>query len=300
MDLRKLRHAVTLFDCRSYIAAAGEANITPSALSRSIQALEEETGLVLFDRGRGGVHPTTAGRHLVAQARPLLLAADALRQDLRAISSAQAGDVAFGLGPLPASLYLSRFFTRLLKAAPGITTHVAIEPGTVLVEQLTQGRIEFFLCAESALTPTSEMAVTKFDPFPLFVHVRRGHPLVDRQPISLADIEPFPLLGGGLHALQRSMWPLRERNGLSLHISCDNYHILRNVVASTDGVLIGPRSMGGSGQERDDVLCLAYEDPFFPKNGAFMLVRMKERTLSSAANMTIETLSAIVRETDLG
>ncbi|MEJ0048830.1 MAG: LysR family transcriptional regulator [Rhodospirillales bacterium] len=50
MDLKKLGHAVVLEEERNFARAAARVHITQSALSRSIQALEAELGVRLFDR----------------------------------------------------------------------------------------------------------------------------------------------------------------------------------------------------------------------------------------------------------
>ena len=55
MDLRGLRHVVVLSRLLSYTKAARELHLTQSALSRSIQAIEKDAHVNLFDRDRGGV-----------------------------------------------------------------------------------------------------------------------------------------------------------------------------------------------------------------------------------------------------
>ena len=49
MDLRRLKHVVVLAKLLSYTKAAEELCITQSALSRSIQALEKQANVKLFD-----------------------------------------------------------------------------------------------------------------------------------------------------------------------------------------------------------------------------------------------------------
>ena len=67
----------------SFSIAAEEVGISQPALSRSIQAFEQLYGLRLFDRGKGGVTLTPAGRLAVEQARGLLAAAGDFDRDMR-------------------------------------------------------------------------------------------------------------------------------------------------------------------------------------------------------------------------
>jgi DNA-binding transcriptional LysR family regulator len=50
----------------SFKAAADELNLTPSAISRGVQTLEEWLGAPLFDRCKRGLSLTDAGQRLVA------------------------------------------------------------------------------------------------------------------------------------------------------------------------------------------------------------------------------------------
>ena len=77
VDLRKLRYFVAVADNLHFRKAAEQLHIAQPALSRSIGALERELGAQLFIRDKRSVTLTPAGRQLLDDARPLLVAADA-------------------------------------------------------------------------------------------------------------------------------------------------------------------------------------------------------------------------------
>lgn len=63
--------------------AAEAMHISQSALSRSIQSLEESLEVILFDRSHGGeVEPTIFGQLLLKNARDLDLAARDLQREI--------------------------------------------------------------------------------------------------------------------------------------------------------------------------------------------------------------------------
>jgi DNA-binding transcriptional LysR family regulator len=62
MDLKNFRHALALAEAGNFVRAAQLVHLTQSALSRSIQALERDLGVQLFDRISGGIKPTAAGK----------------------------------------------------------------------------------------------------------------------------------------------------------------------------------------------------------------------------------------------
>lgn len=67
----------------SFRAAAEELHVTQPAISRQIQALEQEIGVALFLRGTRHVAPTDAGAQLQRAVLPLLGRLDACVQELR-------------------------------------------------------------------------------------------------------------------------------------------------------------------------------------------------------------------------
>ncbi|MDU6242967.1 MAG: LysR family transcriptional regulator, partial [Bradyrhizobium sp.] len=63
--LRQLQQLVFLADERHFAKAAKRANVTQSALSRSLQTLEDAVGMRLFDRSSRSVEITPVGERLV-------------------------------------------------------------------------------------------------------------------------------------------------------------------------------------------------------------------------------------------
>ena len=82
MDLKRLKHLVTLADTRNFGRAALQCHLSQSAFSRSVQAAEEELGLLLFDRGSLEVTCTQAGALVVERARTLLFESHCLERDV--------------------------------------------------------------------------------------------------------------------------------------------------------------------------------------------------------------------------
>src|SRR5690606_5540182 len=71
----------------SFAAAAQELDRAPSAISYSIQKLEEDTGVLLFDRSGRKARLTAAGELLLNGGRQLLNHADNLGQQARALET---------------------------------------------------------------------------------------------------------------------------------------------------------------------------------------------------------------------
>lgn len=98
LDLHKLRSFVCVAQHLSFVQAAARLHLTQPALSRQIQALETELGVVLFVRDRRGTALTGPGRQLLEDAVALLDAADGVSRRARA---AARGAKEFVVGFMP-------------------------------------------------------------------------------------------------------------------------------------------------------------------------------------------------------
>lgn len=78
LELRHLRCLVAIVDAGTFTDAAIELGISQAAVSRNLLGLEQILGVRLLHRTSRTVTPTTAGVHVLAQARQILAAADNL------------------------------------------------------------------------------------------------------------------------------------------------------------------------------------------------------------------------------
>jgi DNA-binding transcriptional LysR family regulator len=75
LELRHLRYLVAIVDAGTFTDAAIELGISQAAVSRNLMALERILGVRLLHRTSRNITPTTAGVHILAQARQILAAA---------------------------------------------------------------------------------------------------------------------------------------------------------------------------------------------------------------------------------
>ena len=228
-DLRKLAQMVAIADAGSFSKAAEQLHITQPALSRNIAALEKELGTRIFERGRSGASLTEAGSQAVDSVRSLLRQADALAHNLSLYQKGNAGKVSFGMGPLVGSLVLPGLSAEFLQHRPGLRLRAVIKSSPELLQELLQDRLELFFCGREQLPASALLQVESIANLPIAYVVRVDHPLLGNGPVSLRQIQAYPLLAG------RELPPDFTGGG---ELTCDNYHILRETTQCTDGVWI--------------------------------------------------------------
>ena len=237
MDLRKLQHAVLLAEERSFSRASGAAHLTQPALSRSIQALEQELGLTLFERSSTGVYPTAAGIEIISLARALLRDAAGLGRQAEMLRTGEAGNVRFGIGPMFAVI-LTPLLSKAVARHPSLQLDIEIDAVHRLIEPLRSDRIDFCVAAIDALANEPDLVVTSVTRWQYGYFVRAGHPLADRD-VGVDDLSRFPIASSRVPSSQELPRPMTlDRIAWRGHILCADSHALKRVALESDAVLL--------------------------------------------------------------
>lgn len=242
MNLKHLQHLVLLADELSFSRASERAHLSQTAFSRSIQALEQDFGMRLFDRDTRSVQVTATGRLMVARARELLARAQDLTRDAQFWANAQGGELHFGASLMAVGGVLRGVLPALRQRSPGLQVQVEVSQWQVLLAHLTQESIEFFVAYPGALAQDPRFAVTSLPPEPASVYCRASHPLAQSEnaphPHGLlsfpwATVQMSDFIADGLRAL----CGLAPGGALPLALSCDNLDLLREATLSSDTLL---------------------------------------------------------------
>jgi DNA-binding transcriptional LysR family regulator len=178
LQLRSLNHLLVLSRRLNFARAAEDLGLSQSALSRSIQSLEQQLGMRLFDRDRASVTLTAQGRIAVERAAVLLADAEDMERQLTLSASAEAGHVRFGMAPMPARALLPAIISERLRTAPEVTNDVVVRDADALWALLLTGEIEFFVTNEGFHFDSPPPRIETLGHFPIGGIVRAGHPLL--------------------------------------------------------------------------------------------------------------------------
>lgn len=120
MTLTELRYLVNLDKDRHFGRAAERSFVSQPTLSVAVKKLEDELGVLLFERNRGQARPTAVGERVIAQARRVLAEAKLIEDLAREGRDEMAGPLRFGaiytVGPylLPQLIPIQRRRTPLM------------------------------------------------------------------------------------------------------------------------------------------------------------------------------------------
>lgn len=226
-SLIRLRHIVAVARTGSFSIAAEDVGISQPALSRSIQAFEGEYGLRLFDRGKGGVTLTPAGRLAVEEAQTLLSAASDFDRGMRLFGQGEAGRTGVGMGPLMASLLLPDLGATLLRRSTKLTFLTKVGPPDEMLEALLEGTIELIVGNSWQLSLVPGVTEERLGILPLAIVVRAGHPLAGVRCLTMSDLDKFPV------ARPFDYGRAGQTAAVGAFV-CENFTILRDIVLNTD------------------------------------------------------------------
>jgi DNA-binding transcriptional LysR family regulator len=300
IDLKRLQHFVFLAEELNFTRAADRANLSQTAFSRSIQALEGGFQVGLFDRGTRSVRLTAAGRQLVPKARHLLLQSRDLVREAHDISNAQGGELSFGASPMTIDSVVSRALPTLMQQSPRLKVNVEMSHWRLLQQHLEQERIEFFVSYPGLLRQNPDFVVTPLPPMPSSVFCRPQHPLLARgEPPRPRDLAAYPWASVQLRdradSDMRNLFGVPADAPLPLALTCDNLPLLRKSVLGSDTILFTWCSWLEADIQQGTIVDLGrLLQPALPQRSRQIecaIVQLAGRTATAAARRLIELMA---------
>jgi DNA-binding transcriptional LysR family regulator len=193
MEIRHLRYFVTVARERNFTRAAEKLHIAQPPLSRQIQQLEEEVGMVLLDRDSRPLRLTEAGRLLYEHAAQVLERFDDLRTMMRRFREAERPR--FVIGFVASTIYaaLPHLIRRFRAETPGVDVSLVVMVSLEQIVALKDGRIDVGFGRIRFDDPAVRRDVLREER--LVVALPLSHPLLQREgSLSFAELAAEPLI----------------------------------------------------------------------------------------------------------
>ncbi len=239
MQLRELKSFCVTADVRSMSKAAELLDIGQPTVSTHIQKLEEELGMVLFDRYKRPIQPTLAGAALARLAGPLVEGIEGLKA-----TTAQAeehGPISVASTPDIIPHTLLKLVTEYKQEYPSVHMQIRSAHRPEILRMVKDGEVDLGMVPGADTGPD-------YDFQPLFPIERvlitpLPHPLLEGD-ISFERISQYDLvlMGRDTHVRVKLETEFHRR-GLRHHVvvELDSLDMIKRYVALGMGVSIGPR-----------------------------------------------------------
>lgn len=301
MTLTELKYIVAVARARHFGHAAEACYVAQPTLSVAIKKLEDELGVVLFERGGAEVSVTQLGAQIIAQAERVLEQTAAIKELAKQNKDPLAGPLRLGVIYTIGPYLLPSLVRNLIDNVPQMPL-VLQENFTVrLLELLRQGELDAAIMALPL--PEHGMSMQTLYDEPFVVATPKSHPWVGRGAVSAEDLksETMLLLGNG-HCFRDQVLevcPEMARfstpgNGMQRTFEGSSLETIRHMVASGIGLTVLPRTSVADMKDKSGLLrFMPFSEPVPSRR--VVIVWRKSFTRRAA----IDAICAAVAECDL-
>ena len=246
MTLVQLRHLIELAANGSFSQSAIKLHLTQPALSRSIKALEDELGQLLFDRIGRKNEITAFGLHVAERARLLVDEANELRQTSVQLQKGEIGQFRVGMGSGPGAMLMTPML--MLMATHYPRAHIDVSRGStvLLVQALRERFLDALILDIRSLQPSIDLKVDAIHEMAGAFMCRPGHPLAKKNSVPFAMLRDYPIASTPLSDEVARI--LVERYGPQAHpdqlvnLRSEEISCLLDVVRKSDAVVLTIRA----------------------------------------------------------
>jgi len=240
LSLRQVNYFLATVDAGQISLAAANLNVSQSAVTTAVKALEEDLGVRLFTRHSNGVTLTYEGHQFLQHAQNIVAAvSEATRATGRSGRSVE-GEIRVGLTYTVAGYFLPQILARFVRVFPGINVKMQEMPRDEIEQGIVDGGLDLAVMLVSNLENRNDIDSE------ILIRSRRrlwlcaDHRLRERDTVSLAEIarEPYVILAvdeAGDTALR--YWATTPHRP-SVIFETNSVEAVRSMVATGMGVTI--------------------------------------------------------------
>lgn len=142
MTFEQLSYVVAVAQEKNISKAAERLFISQSALTKSLNRLEEELGIKLFDRNVVPVKLTFAGECYMEKARQILSIQSAMKRELEEIMSFKKGRIRVGMGPGRNEFWTPHILPKFTRTYPDVDIQIVLGGSKFLEQELLNGHLD--------------------------------------------------------------------------------------------------------------------------------------------------------------
>ena len=240
LTLKQLRYFIAAAQTGQISHAAMELNISQSAITTAVQALEAQLGVRLLDRSPQGVTPTIEGARFLNHARNISAAVDDAERLPLGEGRQVTGHLRLGTTYTVAGYFMSRHYARFRRAYPDIQLEMVELPRLAVEEGLANGSLDLAVMLVSNIANTVGLAHETLLRSQRRLWLPTDHPLLSAERITLADVATQPYISLTVDEAKETASRYWAKAGLTPKVifSTSSVEAVRSMVASGTGVTI--------------------------------------------------------------
>jgi DNA-binding transcriptional LysR family regulator len=240
LTFRQVRHFIATAESGRVSAAAAALNVTQSAVTASIKALESDLGRKLFDRHSNGVTLTVDGQEFLQRARAIEASVSDATRGPHRWGTQVGGTVDVAVSYTVAGYFLPPLLSRFWRSFPGITVRLHEFPRDAIEQSLVKGSVDAAIMLVSNLHDRRSIHSRMLLKSPRRLWTCANHPLLHKDKVTLADVAAEPYLMLTVDEAERSAMRYWQRTSYVPNVTFRTLSVeaVRSMVATGMGVTI--------------------------------------------------------------
>lgn len=193
MTLLQMQYFMEVCKCGSTLKAAQSANVSQSAISMAIRALEKELSIPLFDRSSKGLTPNAAGSFFLEQCSGILKKTDRLAEDMKRFLTVSR-PLRLGVPVVLNEFYWLDLYFELKTQFPDLEFQTTNRTVPLLLSMLRESSLDAVLAMRDEPDPDLK-SLKLHTSSHRYVTMSRSHPLAERRLVSYDDLMASPVIG---------------------------------------------------------------------------------------------------------
>lgn len=187
MTITQLSYVLAVAEHKNFTKAAEKCFVTQPTLSMQIQKLEDELGILIFNRSKKPIELTEVGQQIVKQAKNIVNESHRIQDIVDQQKGFIGGEFRLGIIPTIMPTLLPMFLKSFIKKYPKVKLKIEELNTQAIVKRINDGHLDAAILATPLEQEQIKERVLFFEPF--VAYVPNGHELSSKQKIDVEDLD---------------------------------------------------------------------------------------------------------------
>ncbi len=185
-SLIQLEYIIAVDTYRHFVTASKKSFVTQPTLSMQIKKMEDDLGVIIFDRTKQPIIPTEIGSKIIEQARTIIAEAKKIDEIISEDSNSISGEISIGIIPSLAPYLLPLFIGKFTRQYPDIQVKVVELLTDEIIFQLKKDMLDVGIL----VTPLHEKGIAEEVLFyeEMKIISNKSHALATKKTIKTAEL----------------------------------------------------------------------------------------------------------------
>jgi len=290
ITLKQLKHLQAICQHGTLHSAAASVHLTHSALTRSVQNLEEILGMTLFVRHKSGMEPTEFCKQILTQSEQVLLAVKDIQRDADMARNIEQGSLHILVGPGTKGLVTQRSVPYFFMKYPNINIRISEAMPKEASKLLLNREADFLISGAGSFTGSEGFNIELIKLIPMLPMASKNHPLMGKK-VHWDELIEYPLVAASYlpknHPFLTTLAKyIKKEVTLRPSVVCSDTLTLKNILLKTDAWMVS-HSLDLTMDLNDGDLVPLNIQPFELVNN-LSVIELKDRSRSPAAQKFID------------